>query len=34
MQTAQPRDFGLLLLVVGLFAILFLVTLIVGAPGR
>lgn len=34
MQTAQPRDFGLLLLVVGLLGILFLVTLTVGAPGR
>jgi hypothetical protein len=34
MQTAQPRDLGLLALVVGLFVILLLVTLMVGAPGR
>jgi hypothetical protein len=32
-QTTQPRDFGLLALVIGLFAILLIVTLIVGAPG-
>jgi hypothetical protein len=33
-QTAQPRDFGALLLVVGLLAILLVVTLMVGAsPG-
>jgi hypothetical protein len=31
MQTAHPRDFGLLLLVVGLFLILFIVAIIV--PG-
>jgi hypothetical protein len=29
-QTARPRDFGLLILVVGLFLILFLVTALVG----
>jgi hypothetical protein len=29
-QTAQPRDFGALLLVIGLLAILLLVTLMVG----
>jgi hypothetical protein len=33
-QTAQPRDFGLLLLVIGLLAILFLVTLTIGSPAR
>ena len=32
MQTTQPRDIGLLALVIGLFAILFIVTLMVGAP--
>jgi hypothetical protein len=31
MQISQPRDLGPLLLVVGLFVILFLVTLMVGA---
>jgi hypothetical protein len=31
MQTAQPRDIGLLLLVVGLFLILFVVAVVV--PG-
>ena len=29
MQTAQPRDVGALVFVVGLFALLFLVTLLV-----
>jgi hypothetical protein len=33
-QTAQPRDFGLLALVIGLFAILFVVTLTVGPVVR
>ncbi len=32
MQSAKPRDLGLLVLVVGLFAILFLSSLIVGSP--
>lgn len=32
MQTAQPRDLGLLALVIGLFAILLIVTLMVGGP--
>jgi len=33
MQTAQPRDFGLLLLVIGLFVILLVVTVVVpGSP--
>jgi len=29
-QTARPRDMGLLVLVVGLFAILFVVSIVVG----
>jgi hypothetical protein len=33
MQTARPRDIGLLALVIGLFLILLVVTLWVGAPG-
>jgi hypothetical protein len=32
MQISQPRDFGPLVLVVGLFVILFVVTLMVGTP--
>ena len=32
MQESQPRDFGVLALVVGLFIILLLVTVLVGAP--
>jgi len=32
LQTAQPRDIGILALVVGLFVILLLVTLLVGPP--
>ncbi len=35
MQSTQPRDFGLLVLVVGLFAILLAISLILGsAPVR
>ena len=34
MQTARPRDIGALVLVVGLFLILFVVTLTVGSPVR
>lgn len=34
MQTAQPRDFGALAFVVGLFLILLVVTLLVGGPSR
>ena len=34
MQTARPRDIGALILVVGLFLILFLVTLTLGTPVR
>ena len=33
MQTARPRDLGLLALVIGLFLILLVVTVWVGAPG-
>ena len=32
MQTAQPRDVGALALVVGLFLILFVVSLVYGSP--
>ena len=32
MQTARPRDIGALILVVGLFLILFVVTLTLGSP--
>jgi hypothetical protein len=31
-QTAQPRDFGVLALVIGLLVILFVVTLTLGGP--
>jgi tetrahydromethanopterin S-methyltransferase subunit G len=34
MQSAQPRDIGVLVLVIGMFLILFLVTLMMGAPIR
>ena len=34
MQSAQPRDFGALALVVGLFLILFIVTLTYTVPTR
>jgi hypothetical protein len=34
MQSAQPRDIGVLILVVGMFLILFLVTLLLGTPVR
>lgn len=34
MQSAQPRDIGVLILVVGMFLILFLVTLLLGSPVR
>ena len=33
-QTTQPRDLGALLLVVGVFLILFVVTLLLGTPAR
>ena len=34
MQTAQPRDVAALALVVGLFLILFVVTVMLGTPTR
>jgi hypothetical protein len=34
MQISQPRDLGPLVFVVGLFVILFVVTLTIGAPQR
>ncbi len=34
MQSAQPRDLGALALVVGVFLILFVVSLTLGAPIR
>jgi hypothetical protein len=34
MQSAQPRDIGVLVLVIGMFLILFVVTLTMGAPIR
>ena len=34
MQSAQPREIGVLILVVGMFLILFLVTLLLGSPVR
>jgi hypothetical protein len=33
-QTAQPRDVAALVLVVGLFLILFVVTVLLGGPTR
>ena len=32
MQSAQPRDLGVLVLVIGMFLVLFIVTLMLGAP--
>jgi hypothetical protein len=34
MQSAQPRDLGILVLVVGLFLVLFVITLLFGTPVR
>jgi hypothetical protein len=34
MQSAQPRDLGALFLVIGLFLVLFVVTLVLGSPVR
>jgi hypothetical protein len=34
MQSAQPRDVGVLIFVIGLFLILFVVTLLLGTPVR
>jgi hypothetical protein len=33
-QTARPRDFGALVLVVGILLTLFVVSLLVGSPAR
>jgi hypothetical protein len=32
MQSAQPRDIGVLILVIGVFLVLFIVTLMLGTP--
>ena len=34
MQSAQPRDLGALVLVIGLFLVLFTVSLLIGSPVR
>ena len=34
MQSAQPRDIGVLVLVIGVFVVLFVVTLTMGSPLR
>lgn len=34
MQSAQPRDIGALILVIGMFLVLFVVTLALGTPAR
>jgi hypothetical protein len=34
MQSAQPRDIGVLVLVIGMFLVLFVVTLTLGTPVR
>jgi hypothetical protein len=34
MQSARPRDVGVLVFVIGLFLVLFVVTLLVGSPVR
>jgi hypothetical protein len=34
MQSAQPRDLGALVLVIGVFLVLFVVTLTMGSPVR
>jgi hypothetical protein len=33
-QTTRPRDFGALMLVVGLFVVLFVVSILLGTPPR
>jgi hypothetical protein len=33
-QSTQPRDLAALIFVVGLFAVLFVVTLMIGSPAR
>jgi hypothetical protein len=32
MQSTQPRDIGVLILVIGVFLVLFIVTLMLGTP--
>ena len=34
MKSAQPRDIGVLILVIGMFLVLFVVTLTLGTPVR
>jgi hypothetical protein len=34
MQSTQPRDIGVLILVIGMFLVLFVVTLTLGTPVR
>ena len=34
MQTAQPRDIGALVLVIGVFLVLFVLSLMLGSPAR
>jgi hypothetical protein len=34
MQSAQPRDLGVLIFVIGLFLVLFVTTLLLGTPVR
>ena len=34
MQTAQPRDIGALALVIGVFLVLFVLSLMLGSPAR
>jgi hypothetical protein len=34
MQTAQPRDIGALMLVIGVFVVLFVLSLMLGSPAR
>jgi tetrahydromethanopterin S-methyltransferase subunit G len=34
MQSAKPRDIGVLILVIGMFLVLFFVTLTLGTPVR
>jgi hypothetical protein len=34
MQTARPRDFGMLFLVVGMFLVLLVISVALGSPAR
>lgn len=34
MQSAQPRDVGMLIFVIGLFLVLFVASLLIGSPTR